>query len=80
MIQSGASDQPVTVATSPSTVISRPVRGIVSDITDGSQAAVQGTWSDRSLAATQVGPPSVATGTVVNGEETPMAADRSARV
>lgn len=47
--------QPVTVATSPSTVITRPVSGTVSDITDGSRVAVQGTWSGGTLTATQVG-------------------------
>jgi hypothetical protein len=46
--------QPVTVATSPSTVITRPVSGTVSDITDGSHVVVQGTWSGGRLAATQV--------------------------
>jgi hypothetical protein len=45
----------VTVATSPAAVITRPVSGTVSDITDGSQVTVQGTWSGRRLAATQVG-------------------------
>jgi Domain of unknown function (DUF5666) len=47
--------QPVTVATSSSTVITRPVSGTVSDITDGSQVIVQGTWSGGKLAATEVG-------------------------
>ncbi len=47
--------QPVTVATSPSTVITRPVSGNVSDITDGSHVVVQGTWSGGRLAAAQVG-------------------------
>jgi hypothetical protein len=55
VIQSGASDQLVTVATSASTVITRPVSGTVSDITNGSRVIVQGTWSGRRLAATQVG-------------------------
>jgi hypothetical protein len=47
--------QPVTVATSPSTVITRPVSGTVGDITDGSHVVVQGTWSGGRLAATEVG-------------------------
>jgi Domain of unknown function (DUF5666) len=47
--------QPVTVATSSSTAITRPVSGTVSDITDGSQVLVQGTWSGGTLAAAQVG-------------------------
>lgn len=47
--------QPVTVATSPSTAITRPASGTVSDITDGSHVTVQGTWSGGTLAATQVG-------------------------
>jgi hypothetical protein len=46
--------QPVTVTTSHSTVVSRPANGTVSDITDGSHVMVQGTWSGRSLAATEV--------------------------
>lgn len=54
-IQPGSSDQLVTVATSRSTVITRPARGGVSDITDGSRVFVQGSWSGRRLAATQVG-------------------------
>ena len=55
MIRPAASRQLVTVATSPSTVTTRPVSGGVSDITDGSRVVVQGTWSGRRLAATQVG-------------------------
>ncbi|HTT53419.1 MAG TPA: hypothetical protein VMH35_18660 [Streptosporangiaceae bacterium] len=47
--------QPVTVATSRSTVITRPVSGTVSDITDGSHVVVQGTWSGGRLAAAEVG-------------------------
>jgi hypothetical protein len=47
--------RPVTVATSPSTVITRPASGTVSDITNGSQVLVQGTWLGGKLAATQVG-------------------------
>jgi hypothetical protein len=46
---------PVTVATSPSTVITRPASGTVSDITDGSHVTVQGTWSGETLVANQVG-------------------------
>jgi hypothetical protein len=45
----------ITVATSASTVITRPVSGTVSDITDGSHVVVLGTWSRRRLAATEVG-------------------------
>jgi hypothetical protein len=44
----------VTVATDASTVITIPATGTVRDITDGSTVLVQGTWSGRSLAATQV--------------------------
>jgi hypothetical protein len=47
--------QLVTVATSPSTVVTRPVSGTVSDITDGSHVVVQGTWSGGRLAAAEVG-------------------------
>lgn len=47
--------QRVTVATSASTVITRPASGTVSDITDGLQVIVQGDWSGGKLAATQVG-------------------------
>lgn len=47
--------KPVTVATSASTAVTRPVSGTVSDITDGSHVVVQGTWSGKTLAATQVG-------------------------
>jgi hypothetical protein len=57
----------VTVATDASTVITMPATGTVSDITNGLQVMVQGTWSGRSLAATQVtvgvgqlGPPAAA--------------------
>jgi len=46
--------QPVTVATTGSTAITAPATGTVSDITDGSQVQVSGTWSGSSLAATQV--------------------------
>jgi hypothetical protein len=46
--------QPVTVATSTSTVVTVPGTGTVSDITDGSRVQVQGSWSGRSLAAAQV--------------------------
>jgi hypothetical protein len=46
--------KPVTVATSPSTVITRPVSGTAGDITDGSHVTVQGTWSGETLAAAQV--------------------------
>jgi hypothetical protein len=55
MIQPGASKQLVTVATSPSTAITRPVTGTVSDIADGERVVVHGTWSGRSLAARNVG-------------------------
>jgi hypothetical protein len=54
-IQTGASNRLATVATSASTVITRPVSGTVSDITDGSRVFVQGTWSGRRLAARKVG-------------------------
>lgn len=47
--------QPVTVATTGSTAITRPASGTVSDITDGSIVDVQGTWSDGKLAATEIG-------------------------
>jgi hypothetical protein len=47
--------QPVTVVTSASTAITRPVSGTVSDITDGSHVLVQGTWSGARLAAIAVG-------------------------
>ncbi len=47
--------QPVTVETSAATVISSTVTGTLSDITDGSQVEVAGTWSGQTLAATQVG-------------------------
>lgn len=46
--------QPVTVATSPSTAVTRPVNGTVSDITDGSHVIVQGTLAGQTLAADQV--------------------------
>jgi hypothetical protein len=46
--------QPVTVATSPSTAVSRPSTGTPSDITDGSQVVVTGAWSGTTLAATHV--------------------------
>jgi hypothetical protein len=48
-------NQPVTVDTSASTAISSPVSGSVSDITDGSQVFVYGTWSGGNLVADQVG-------------------------
>jgi hypothetical protein len=41
----------VTVATNASTVTTMPAAGTASDITDGSQVMVQGTWFGRSLAA-----------------------------
>ena len=44
----------VTVLTNSSTSITVPATGTVSDITDGSRVTVQGTWSGRSLAATQI--------------------------
>ncbi len=44
--------QPVTAATSASTVITCPTSGTVNDITDGSHVEVQGTWSGETLAAT----------------------------
>jgi hypothetical protein len=47
--------QPVTVDTSASTAVTRPVSGTVSDITDGSHVAVQGTWSGGRLVAAEVG-------------------------
>jgi hypothetical protein len=47
--------RPVTVATSSSTAITRPAGGTVGEITDGSHVLVQGTWSGRRLAATEVG-------------------------
>lgn len=46
--------QPVTVATTASTVTRIPASGTVSDITDGSRVSVQGAWSGRSLTATQI--------------------------
>jgi hypothetical protein len=46
--------QPVTVATTGSTAITAPTTGTLSDITDGSQVQVSGTWSGSSLAAAQV--------------------------
>jgi hypothetical protein len=46
--------QPVTVATNASTAITVPATGTVSDITDGSRVMVQGAWTGRRLAATQV--------------------------
>lgn len=51
-----ANDQDhVTVDTTASTAITRPASGTLSDITDGSQVQVQGTWSGQQLAATEVG-------------------------
>ncbi len=47
--------QPVTVGTSAATVISSTETGTLSDISDGSQVEVAGTWSGQALAATQVG-------------------------
>jgi hypothetical protein len=47
--------KPVTVATTSSTAITHPASGTVSDITDGSHVMVQGNWSGRTLAATEVG-------------------------
>jgi Domain of unknown function (DUF5666) len=47
--------KPVTVATTPSTAITRPATGTVGDITDGSHVDVQGTWSGGKLAAAEVG-------------------------
>jgi hypothetical protein len=55
MIEPRASAHLITVATSSSTVINRPVTAAVSDITDGSRVVVTGIWSGRSLAATHVG-------------------------
>ena len=45
----------VTVNTTASTAVSRPASGTVSDITDGSQVIVTGTWAGQELAASQVG-------------------------
>jgi hypothetical protein len=64
--------KPVTVATSSSTAITRPASGTVSDITDGSHVMVQGNWSGRKLAATQVGiqaslPPASSFGPHISG-------------
>jgi hypothetical protein len=53
VIQPVASDQ-VIVATNASTLITVPATGTVGDITDGSRVQVQGAWSGRSLAVTQV--------------------------
>ena len=55
IIEPGSSDRRVTVATSSSTVITRPVSGTVGDITDGSRVFVGGTWSGRRLSARKVG-------------------------
>jgi len=52
-IQASDTDD-VTLATNASTAVTIPATGTVSDITDGSQVMVQGTWSGRSIAATQV--------------------------
>jgi len=46
--------QPVTVATKASTVTRIPASGTVGNITNGARVSVQGTWSGRNLAATQV--------------------------
>jgi len=53
-IQPATDTHRVTVVTNASTSITIPATGTVSDITDGSRVTVQGTWSGRSLAATQV--------------------------
>jgi hypothetical protein len=45
----------VTVATSTSTAVTRPVRESASDITDGSRVQVRGNWSGGTLVASQVG-------------------------
>jgi hypothetical protein len=47
--------KPVTVATTPSTAITRPASGTIGDITDGSGVFVQGSWSGETLVASQVG-------------------------
>jgi len=55
IVQPAHGQDHVTVDTTSSTAISRPASGTVSDITDGSQVIVTGTWSGQKLAASQVG-------------------------